>query len=400
MARCKVLIAYACIVVTSLLATITPSSSVGEVFDWEMFMPAIMYGARTGGTLPNNPPSASFTFNCANLGCSFSDTSTDSDGSVTSWSWNFGDGTVLSTRNPSHTYAASGTYSVTLTVTDDDGASNATTQSVTVVQPNAPPSASFTFNCVNLGCSFSDTSTDNDGSVTSWSWNFGDGTGSSTRFPTHTYAAAGTYSVSLTVIDNSGASGYTFRSVSVQNSSLTDLQLLIGNWGFTYTIISTFTDYYSLNSTQYVNGVYVLTGIDQFGGLVIVALSDDLVPGSGALLGKYTLIDEGSLFDQLFTFDLIGTNTVSGLLTWLDPVTGDVSCGSCPWPFIGLRSSTAINAQGASIPLQNHSLVEKNALDEDMALAQRGTPSGISANASQQLKETANKLFEVIRLMK
>jgi PKD repeat protein len=73
------------------------------------------------------------------LSCNFTDTSTDSDGSVVSWSWAFGDSATSLQQNPSHTYAAGGTYTVTLTVTDDDGASAVSPpQSVTVT---APPGA-------------------------------------------------------------------------------------------------------------------------------------------------------------------------------------------------------------------------------------------------------------------
>ncbi len=84
------------------------------------------------GTVPtNNPPSASFTFACTDLTCAFTDGSTDGDGTVVSRAWNFGDGTGSTATNPSHTYAA-GTYTVSLTVTDEDGAPGSTNQSVTV----------------------------------------------------------------------------------------------------------------------------------------------------------------------------------------------------------------------------------------------------------------------------
>jgi serine protease len=82
----------------------------------------------TGGT-----PTANFSFTTSGLTATFTDTSTDSGGSIGSHSWNFGDGSTSTSTSPSHTYAAAGTYSVTETVTDSvNGATSSKTSSVTV----------------------------------------------------------------------------------------------------------------------------------------------------------------------------------------------------------------------------------------------------------------------------
>ena len=85
-----------------------------------------------GGGGGNNAPVASFTDTVSGLTVNFTDTSTDSDGSIASHSWAFGDGGTSTAVNPSHTYAAGGTYTVTETVTDNGGAQNSVSHSVSV----------------------------------------------------------------------------------------------------------------------------------------------------------------------------------------------------------------------------------------------------------------------------
>lgn len=82
----------------------------------------------------NQPPVADFAYNCSGPVCDFNDLSTDSDGSIVSWSWDFDDGNGSSLQNPGHTYLTQATLSVSLTVTDDDGDSDISIQNVSIGQ--------------------------------------------------------------------------------------------------------------------------------------------------------------------------------------------------------------------------------------------------------------------------
>ena len=92
------------------------------------------------GPPPNIDPIANFGVSCTNLACTFTDQSTDQDGIVTGWSWTFGDGSTSTTRNPSRTYGSAGTYTVTLTATDDRGGHHQRSTPVTVTAAPPPPS--------------------------------------------------------------------------------------------------------------------------------------------------------------------------------------------------------------------------------------------------------------------
>lgn len=158
----------------------------------------------------NSAPIADFTSSCSGLSCAFTDLSSDRDGQVAKFAWDFGDGQKSSTRNPSHTFAAGGDYDVTLAVTDNLSGLGSRTKTVTVTVPaNGAPAADFSVSCSSLDCTFEDLSADADGTVVAWAWEFGDGsTASAQHPPVHHYDAATRtiYSAKLTVTDNEGLS--------------------------------------------------------------------------------------------------------------------------------------------------------------------------------------------------
>ena len=163
----------------------------------------------------NASPTAVFTSSVNKLVVSFNGSgSSDSDGTVASYAWDFGDGANGTGASPNHTYASAGSYDVVLTVTDNEGGTGAVTHTVVAVA-NAKPVAAFTSSVNNLVVSFNGSgSSDSDGTVASYSWNFGDGQNGTGASPNHTYAAAGTFDVVLTVTDNDGATDSVTHSVT------------------------------------------------------------------------------------------------------------------------------------------------------------------------------------------
>ncbi len=115
---------------------------------------------------PNAAPTANFSYSCSGFTCSFADSSSDSDGTIQTRAWSFGDGTSSSSTNPTHGFPGPGTYATRLTVTDDDGGSNSLTKNVvlakvTIPQPNLEANQSFE----TPDCSQGPTS----GSIAGWS---------------------------------------------------------------------------------------------------------------------------------------------------------------------------------------------------------------------------------------
>jgi PKD repeat protein len=170
-------------------------------------------------TTPNVPPTANLGVSCRQQECHLSASgSTDSDGHIVSYRFDFGDGQFLvqsaSFIEAWHTYVP-GTYTATVTVTDEDDASVMASSPV-MVALNTPPIAAFDYNCQATYCTLDATgSADVDGSIVAYAWSFGDGTSDTGRTTTHTYASVGSFGVSLDVTDDSGATVGTSKTIVV-----------------------------------------------------------------------------------------------------------------------------------------------------------------------------------------
>lgn len=192
-----------------------------------------------GAAVPNTPPTAAFSADMATplTGSYDAGNSSDPDGSITGYRWDFGDGTSDNGVTATHKYATAGTYAVTLTVTDNDGATTTLTKNVDVAPPpNVKPTAAFSTSITGLTVGVNGSaSTDSDGTVTSYDWDFGDGAAGSGATADHTYAAAGTYQVKLTVTDNRGGTDSLTKDVTVASDAATAkdafARSVTGGWG-------------------------------------------------------------------------------------------------------------------------------------------------------------------------
>ncbi len=146
--------------------------------------------------------------------------SSDSDGTISEYSWDFGDGTSDTTQNPSHIYNTAGTYTVKLIVKDNKGAisTEGTTTAVIEAENNQPPvaNAGGPYNGeAGQSVTFDGSkSSDSDGTIKDYLWDFGDGSSGSSMSPSHTFQAAGTYTIKLTVVDDKGLSSTTVSTTA------------------------------------------------------------------------------------------------------------------------------------------------------------------------------------------
>ncbi len=171
----------------------------------------------SGRQLANVLPKAAFEWADEGLAVDFdAAASSDPDGTIASYAWDFGDGSTGTGEAPAHSYAAAGSYDVQLTVTDDRGGKHVVEHPVTVTRVNQQPAATFTVAADELELALdASTSTDPDGTIASYAWDFGDGETGTGKTVQHTYDEPGAYSVKLTVTDNDGAATSTTKEITV-----------------------------------------------------------------------------------------------------------------------------------------------------------------------------------------
>ncbi|MFN8142839.1 MAG: PKD domain-containing protein [Bacteroidia bacterium] len=161
-------------------------------------------------------PVASFSANtvCRLNPTTFTNTSSISSGSITNWSWNFGDNGTSSVQSPTHTYVITNSYTTTLIVTSDHGCQDTVSNSVSI---NGIPHAAFTVPdvCAQSTTQFSNASTTNTATMAGYQWNFGDGNVSTANNPSHSYVAEGTFTVQLIATTTAGCTDTATGTVTI-----------------------------------------------------------------------------------------------------------------------------------------------------------------------------------------
>jgi PKD repeat protein len=181
-------------------------------------LPVTAQSALAAGFIANPP------FSVVNEPIQFTDTSLLAEGqsAISSWLWEFGDGTTSTEQNPQHTYTQTGTYTVALTIGNGSITKTFLREDyILVVEPQAPI-VSFTYavsetTSGDFQVLFADQSVAVTGDLASWQWDFGDGNTSTEQNPLHVYQGSGpdSYEVTLTVTTDQGQSGSTTQTVSM-----------------------------------------------------------------------------------------------------------------------------------------------------------------------------------------
>ena len=300
--------------------------------------------------LAGTAPSVSFTYQkaCSGDTTKFTNTSTPVG---TSWLWNFGDAHTSTSQNPHHVYSAGGNFNVTLTVHDGICSNNF---HKTIHIPKSPVAA-FTVDiaCINNPYNFTDNSICNEGHIISCLWNFGDGHFSHAQDTSYKYITAGTYTVSLTVITDSGCTAIASHQITVVStaSSPMPFTLYLPSNGFissSHTInfawntspgAASYTLEYSTDSL-FVNNVTSIPNINTTSSQQNINTEQTYYWRVLA----FNLCGNSTLYNGYYSFTIFSPDTLQGLSLWLKADAGIDTIGN----FVNQWNDQSSNAYNAS----------------------------------------------------
>jgi len=244
----------------------------------------------------------------------FTDNSTDSDGTITVWYWDFDDGTNSTEQHPLHNYTAIGIYTITFNVTDNDGATDSTSENISV----NPPIASFMYRPIlpttaDLIVFNASASYGGNGTITNYEWDWtSDGTIDDTGVATsHQYPAEGTYTVTLTVTNNHGATDNASHNITVT----IPLGEAVDNTGLSWSTISDseYGKWFGQSTTYYHDGDAGQSG--RIGNLQSTYIQTN-VTGPGNVTFYWKVSSEADYDFLRFYIDDVEQANISGEVDW------------------------------------------------------------------------------------
>ena len=270
---------------------------------------------------------------CEDQSVDFTDNTTILAGNITSWYWEFGDGSVDNNQNATHSYLAEGNYNVTLTVESDLGCSYSKTQTITVY-PSPTADFTYTSDCYLDAVQFTDASSTTVGTINSWAWNFGDTLTSNIQNPTHNFANSGNYTVSLTVQNSQGCNASYNQSVEVHPKPISDFN-------------------YTYNCS---NGLVSFTDASVSQGNPISSWNWDFNDGGTSTEENptYTFANNGSQTVTLISGSSLNCADTVSLQVYLQSITADFNfVNKCAYDSINFNDLS--NANGDTITQYNWS---------------------------------------------
>ncbi len=293
-------------------------------------------------TVNDLSPTAGFSWSPApqdeGLAVNFTDTSVSSPDTIVSWAWDFGGLATSSEQNPSYVFDTNGSYTVTLTVTDEDGSVDTVSHVVTIA--DGAPTAEFTWTPdpqkESLAVNFTDTSVSNPDTISSWAWDFGGLATSNEQNPSYVFDTNGSYTVTLAVTDEDGSVGTVSHVVTITDG--------VPTAGFTWS-----------PEPQVENSpvLFTDTSTSPQDPIVSWAWDFDGLAASTEQNPSYTFSDSG-----VYTVSLTVTDTDGSTST----VLHDVTIGALDGPTAAFTWTPEPQNEGAAVAFTDQSIFSADAI--------------------------------------